>query len=85
MTSFDICLCHPIFFTLLPKMVVFPNVLSPKIYSQVACIEVITYCGNGFFFKKKRKIESHFDEASKRVNCLTSMQCNDDYISHVRI
>ena len=39
-----------------------------------------------FFNKnKKRKIESHFDEASKRVNCLTSVQCNDDYISHVRI
>ena len=59
---------------------------NPKIDSQVAYIEVITYCGNGFFFNKnkKRKIESHFDEASKRVNCLTSVQCNDDYISHVR-
>ena len=52
MTSFDICLCHPIFFTLLPKMVVFPNVLNPKIDSQVACIEVIAYRGNAFFLKK---------------------------------
>ena len=62
-------------------------VVFPRFDSQVAYIEVITYCGNGFFFNKnkKRKIESHFDEASKRVNCLTSMQCNDDYISHVRI
>ena len=62
MTSFDICLCHPIFFTLLPKMVVFPNVLSPKIDSQVACIEVIAYYRNAYFFKKM--FESHFDEVS---------------------
>ena len=58
MTSFDIFLCHPIFFTLLPKMVVFPNVSNPKIDSQVACIEEM------HFFKRKRKIEFHFDEAS---------------------
>ena len=48
MTSFDICLCHSIFFTLLPEMVVFPNVSNPKIDSQVACIEVIAYRGNAF-------------------------------------